>query len=290
MSAVIDHDHRPLERWSDMEDAANAVVWDAHLGGYPVCLIGMESHPLARRGFIPADGPDHWTPGTLFPQSSKKIARAVNSASDNRPLVVLANLSGFDGSPESMRRVQLEFGAEIGRSVVNFRGPMVFCVISRYHGGAFVVFSATLNEHLEVAAVEGSFASVIGGAPAAAVVFTREVEKRTRADPRVVELASAVEAASGSEKAPLRARMAAMLEQARREKLGEVAAEFDSIHTVQRAQRMGSVHRIIAASALRPYLIDAVERGIQRELGAIEVAVAGHTAIQQGNPAPAATS
>ena len=227
MSAVIDHDHRPLERWTDMEDAANAVVWDAHLGGYPVCLIGMESHPLVRRGLIPADGPDHWTPGTLFPQSSKKIARAVNSASDNRPLVVLANLSGFDGSPELMRRVQLEFGAEIGRSVVNFRGPMVFCVISRYHGGAFVVFSATLNEHLEVAAVEGSFASVIGGAPAAAVVFTREVEKRTRADPRVAELATAVEAASGSEKAPLRARMAAMLEQVRHEKLGEVASEFE---------------------------------------------------------------
>ena len=288
MSAVIDHDHRPLERWTDMEDAANAVVWDAHLGGYPVCLIGMESHPLVRRGLIPADGPDHWTPGTLFPQSSKKIARAVNSASDNRPLVVLANLSGFDGSPESMRRVQLEFGAEIGRSVVNFRGPMVFCVISRYHGGAFVVFSATLNEHLEVAAVEGSFASVIGGAPAAAVVFTREVEKRTRADPRVAELATAVEAASGSEKAPLRARMAAMLEQVRHEKLGEVASEFDSIHTVQRAQRMGSVHRIIAASALRPYLIDAVERGIQRELGAIEVAVAGHTAQQREEPAPIA--
>ena len=44
--------------------------------------------------------------------------------------------------PESMRRLQLEYGAEIGRAVVNFRGPMVFCVISRYHGGAFVVFSA----------------------------------------------------------------------------------------------------------------------------------------------------
>ena len=287
MGAVIDQDHRPLERWTDMEDAANAVVWDAHLGGYPVCLIGMESHPLIRHGFIPADGPDHWTPGTLFPQSSKKIARAVNSATGNRPLVVLANLSGFDGSPESMRRVQLEFGAEIGRAVVNFRGPMVFCVVSRYHGGAFVVFSATLNEHLEVAAVEGSFASVIGGAPAAAVVFTREVEKRTRADPRVVELAAAIEAASGSEKAPLRARMAAMLEQARREKLGEVAAEFDSIHTVQRARRMGSVHRIITASTLRPYLIDAVERGVLRELAALEVDVAGRIAMQRADPAPA---
>ena len=39
-----------------------------------------------------------------------------------------------------MRRRQLEWGAEIGRAVVNFKGPIVFVVISRYHGGAFVVF------------------------------------------------------------------------------------------------------------------------------------------------------
>ena len=76
-----------------------------------------------------------WTSGTLFPQSSRKTARAINAASGNRPLVVLANLSGFDGSPESMRRWQLEYGAEIGRAVTNFDGPIVFVVISRYHGG-----------------------------------------------------------------------------------------------------------------------------------------------------------
>jgi hypothetical protein len=33
-------------------------------------------------------------------------------------VVVLANLSGFDGSPESMRELQLEYGAEIGRATV----------------------------------------------------------------------------------------------------------------------------------------------------------------------------
>ena len=87
----------------------------------------------------------------------------MNAATGNRPMVVLANLSGFDGSPESMRHWQLEYGAEIGRAVTNFRGPIVFVVISRYHGGAFVVFSKALNASMEVAAVEGSFASVIGG-------------------------------------------------------------------------------------------------------------------------------
>jgi acetyl-CoA carboxylase carboxyltransferase component len=180
--------------------------------------------------------------------------------------VVLANLSGFDGSPESMRRLQLEFGAEIGRAVVNFHGPIVFCVVSRYHGGAFVVFSAALNESMEVAALEGSYASVIGGAPAAAVVFAREVDSRTRSDARVVELAGRVDAAEGAVKAELRRRMAALLEQVRSEKLGDVAGEFDGVHTVQRAQRVGSVHRIIPAASLRPYLVDAVERGIAKEL------------------------
>ena len=121
---------------------------------------------------------------------------------------MLANLSGFDGSPESLRRLQLEYGAEIGRALVNFDGPFVLCVISRYHGGAFVVFSATLNDDMEVLAVEGSFASVIGGAPAAAVVFTREVDERTRADERVQALERALAAApeERGRSAPRRAR------------------------------------------------------------------------------------
>ncbi len=105
--------------------------------------------------------------------------------------MVLANLSGFDGSPESMRRRQLEYGAEIGRAITNFDGPIVFVVVSRYHGGAFVVFSKALNDAMEIAAVEGSFASVIGGAPAAATVFAREVKQRTENDPRVVQAATA---------------------------------------------------------------------------------------------------
>ena len=155
----------------------------------------MESRPLPRHGLTPADGPGQWSAGTLFPLSSKKVARAINASSGCRPVVMLANLSGFDGSPESLRRLQLEYGAEIGRAIVNFDGPFVLCVVSRYHGGAFVVFSATLNDDMQVLAVEGSFASVIGGAPAAAVVFTRDVAERTRTDERVRQAEAAVAAA-----------------------------------------------------------------------------------------------
>ena len=266
MLAVCDQDHDPLERWTGMLDAEIAVVWDAHLGGYPVCLLGFESRPLARLGFVPTDGPDHWTSGTLFPMASKKTARAINAASNNRPLVVIANLSGFDGSPESMRRRQLEFGAEIGRAVVNFRGPIVFCVVSRYHGGAFVVFSKTLHDNMEVAALEGTYASVIGGAPAAAVVFAREVDQRTRKDPRVSALEQEIAQADDSTKRRLRAKLGGIYRTVRSQKLGEVAEEFDHIHSVHRALKVGSLDRIIPRSELRPYLIDALERGMAREL------------------------
>src|SRR4029077_14892309 len=106
-----------------------------------------------------------------------------------------ANLSGFDGSPESMRLLQLEYGAEIGRAVVNFRGPIVRSAVSRYHAGASVVFSHTLHDNMEVAALEGAHASVIGGAPAAAVAFAREGDERTERDPRGVAVLAAGRAA-----------------------------------------------------------------------------------------------
>jgi acetyl/propionyl-CoA carboxylase alpha subunit/acetyl-CoA carboxylase carboxyltransferase component len=264
MRAVADADSNPLERWKDLADGDTSIVWDATIGGIPVCLLGLESHKVARKGFVPADGPPAWTAGTLFPQSSRKTARAINATSGNRPLVVLANLSGFDGSPESMRRRQLEYGAEIGRAVTNFKGPIVFVVVSRYHGGAFVVFSKTLNESMEIAAVEGSVASVIGGTPAAATVFAREVKQRTDADPAVRAARKALAAATGAEAARQRSALSALVEQVRSQKLGEVAGEFDAIHTVERALRVGSVDRIIGAHELRPYVVDALERGMAR--------------------------
>ena len=241
-------------------------MWDARLGGRPVALLGIESRPLPRFGPVPADGPEQWSAGTLFPQSSRKIARAINAASGRRPLVVLANLAGFDGSPESMRRLQLEYGAEIGRAIVNFDGPIAFCVISRFHGGAFVVFSRRLNDQLETSALEGAHASVIGGAPAAAVVFAREVDSRTREDARIAGLDERIAAAEGAERERLRAERDAEWTAVRAEKLGELATEFDGIHSVQRAVEVGSVDRIVSAAGLRPYLIDAVERGVARTL------------------------
>jgi acetyl-CoA carboxylase carboxyltransferase component len=259
MRAVSDQDHPVLERWAGMADAETAVVQDVRMGGIAVCLLGIESRAVPRRGFPPTDGPDSYTAGTLFPRSSKKVARAINAASGNRPLVVLANLSGFDGSPESMRTLQLEYGAEIGRAIVNFRGPIVFCVISRYHGGAFVVFSKALNPNLTVLALDGSFASVLGGAPAAAVVFAGDVDARTAADPRVRDLDARAAAAAGVERAALTAELDELRASVRAEKLGEVATQFDRVHDIRRAVRVGSVDAVIPAAELRPRIIAAIE-------------------------------
>ncbi len=270
MSAVIDSDHRPLERWAAMRDAEVAVVWDAHLGGWPVSLIGIESRPLPRRGAIPADGPEQWTAGTLFPRAAKKIARALNAAAGRRPVVVLANLAGFDGSPESLRELELEFGAEIARAVVNFDGPIVFCVLSRYHGGAFVVFSQKLNPNLETIALEGARASVIGGAPAAAVVFAGEVERAATDDERIQALDQLIAGAEGAERQRLRARRGALWDEVLAEKRRAFADRFDRVHSIERAVRMGSVKSIIELASLRSSLVDAVERGIVRAQGSYD--------------------
>jgi acetyl-CoA carboxylase carboxyltransferase component len=163
-----------------------------------------------------------------------------------------------------MRRLQLEYGAEIGRAVVNFQGPIVFCVVSRYHGGAFVVFSKVLNDNMEAVALEGTYASVIGGAPAAAVVFAREVDARTKKDPRVLAVEEEQGAASDVDRRKLRARLEGVAKAVRSEKLGEVAEEFDRVHSVERALRVGSLDRILPPAELRPYLIDALERGMAR--------------------------
>ena len=105
---------------------------------------------------------------------------------------------------------------------------------------------------------------MIGGSAAAGVVFTRDVNAATRSDPRIVALEERIEAAEGTEARRLRAEQATLLETVRSEKMGELAAKFDSIHSIQRAVEVGSVSSIVAAGDLRPYLIDAIERGMRK--------------------------
>lgn len=257
MKGVQDQDCHHLERWANFRDAENAIVWQSQLGGHATCLIGIESRQTPRLGDIPNDGPESWTAGTLYPQSSRKVARAINSASGKLPVVVLANLSGFDGSPESLRKWQLEYGAEIGRAVVNFRGPLVFVVVSRYHGGAYVVFSKKLNPTMTVAALENTYASVIGGAPAAAVVFPRLVLSQTLADERVKVAEEELKSDRLS-----RTEYRKLFEKIRLEHQAAVATKFEGIHTVERAREVGSIDAIIKPQDLRRFVVEAIEKAL----------------------------
>ena len=57
-----------------------------------------------------------------------------------------------------------------------------------------------------------------------------------------------------------------------------MAAEFDRVHSVHRALRVGALNRILPPASLRPYLIDAVERGMRKT----EESVLRE--VQAGNP------
>lgn len=261
MASVIDQDGGHLERWRQMVGAETAIVWDAHLGGMPVTMIGIESHNIPRDGYRPFDGPESWTGGTLFPLSSKKVARAINAASGRRPLVMLANLSGFDGSPESLRKLQLEYGAEIATAVVNFEGPFLFQVVSRYHGGAYVVFSQELNDNMRAFSLSGSYASVIGGGPAAKVVFARDVRVRTLADERVMRRERELRL-RGTQEA--REALDSVIAEVTLEKQAEIANEFDEVHSVERAREVGSLERIIEPDEMREVLITELRKMLGR--------------------------
>ena len=236
MQAIIDQDLPYLERWGATQGAETAVVWHCRLGGYATTLIGIDNQSYERLGHI-EQGPNTWAGGTLYPQASKKIAKAIYASQDKNPVVILANLSGFDGSPESLRNLQLEYGAAIGEAVVDFKGSLIFVVLSRYHGGAYVVFSKSLNPNLTSLALEGSFASVIGGTPAAGVIFQREVQQLAK------QLGSSESAYDTA--------------------LKTIAKKFDQIHDVQRAKQVGSIDQVIAVDDLRPQLIDQLTKQYQ---------------------------
>ncbi len=127
-----------------------------------------------------------------------------------------------------------------------------------------MVFSQKLNPNLETVALEGARASVIGGAPAAAVVFASEVERAADADHRMQSIDLSIAHAEGAERQRLRARRAALWEEVLAEKRREFAERFDRVHSIERAVRMGSVTSVVRPSSLRSFLIGAVERGIRR--------------------------
>ena len=102
------------------------------------------------------------------------------------------------------------------------------------------------------------------GGPAAAVVFAREVRARVAADERVRK----IQRESGeSGKTQSRAALDKVRHEVTLEKQAELAEEFDRIHSVQRAQAVGSLGNIIPPDTLRPFLIGQLRQsaGLEEE-------------------------
>ena len=229
-------DLQPLCPWSAWVEARQAVVMWGRIAGRRVTLIGVENQATDAEWESSRAQGQTFAAGTLYPASSRKIARAIHAASGREPVIVFANMAGFDGSAWSLAAGQLEFGAEVATAVATCESPILVVVLTRYHGGAFVVFSRQLNPTLHSIAIKGSQASVIGGGAAATVVFSADIQKRTQA-------------AGGSSEA-----RAAVLQ--------ELAQEFDAHHSMERALQAGSVDRIISLDELPAALADFVSRSI----------------------------
>jgi hypothetical protein len=75
----------------------------------------------------------------------------------------------------------------------------------------------------------------------------------------VRDLEARTAAASGADRAALTAELDELRSSVRAEKLGEVAAEFDRVHNIQRAVDVGSVDAVIRAAELRPRIIEAIK-------------------------------
>ena len=71
--------------------------------------------------------------------------------------------------------------------------------------------------------------------------------------------------ADAAEKGRLRAQWNDLHDIVYSEKLGEMASEFDRVHSVYRALSVGALNHIIPPANLRQYLVHAVERGMRSE-------------------------
>ena len=222
-------------------------MWDAHLGGWPVALVGIESRPLPRFGPVPADGPEQLERRARCSRSPPRRSRAPST-----PRPAAARSSCSPTSPASTARPSRCAGCSSStapRSAARSSTSTARSSSASSRASTAAPSSSSrgaLNDGLETLALEGAHASVIGGAPAAAVVFAREVDVRTRRDPRIAELDERIAAADGGERQRLRGEREARWTEVRSEKLGELAAEFDAIHCVERAVEVGSVDRIVA--------------------------------------------
>ena len=252
-----------------MHEAEVAVAWDAHLGGWPVALLGIESRPGAapwagaRRRPRPVDL-GHAVPAGLQ-EDRPRDQRRVGSAGR---WWCWPTSPGSTGRRSRCGACNSSTAPRSAAAIVNFDGPIAFCVISRFHGGAFVVFSRDAQREPRVERDRGLLrlgdrrrarrrgrVHARGQSPDGRRPPDRGARRANRAAQR---------APSASICAPSATRLWAEVRsrEARRVR-GRVRR--DPQHRARGRGRLGRADRRPPRSC-GPYLIDAVERGMQRTL------------------------
>ena len=253
MRAVIDADHRAARalgrRCATPRSPSSGTPTSA--AGRSRCS-GIESRPLPRHGVVPADGPEQWTSGTLFPlrveedrprDQRRQRAPAAGRARQPRRASTARPSRCAGCSSSTAPRSAARSSTSTARSS--------FCVISRYHGGAFVVFSQRLNDEPRDDRARGR--ARLGDRRRAGRRGRVRARRRRRARAPTQRIARARRAHRGAPRAPsaqrLRAERADALD---RGAVGEAAAswrrEFDAVHSVERAVEVGSVEPIVIAA------------------------------------------
>jgi hypothetical protein len=127
------------------------------------------------------------------------------------------------------------------------------------------VFSRRLSSRLDAVALEGSYASVIGGGAAAAVVFTRLVRERAQADPRVLAARKALAHANLADRRKAEEDYERVLADVAAQVQTDVAREFDAVHNVARALDVGSLDALMTAKEMRQSLCARLERALEED-------------------------
>ena len=264
MRAVSDQDHEPLERWAGMADAETAVVQDAHLGGIPVVphrhrvQVGAAPRLPAHRRPRHLHG-RHALPA-VEQEGGARHQRRERQPPGRRPgqPVGLRRLTRVDAQPPArVRRRDRPGHRQLRRpDRLHRRLPLPRRRVRRLLQDAQPAHDGARRRGV-----------VRVGARRRARRGRRLLARRRR--PHGVRPAR--HRARGSARLGHRASSARVwppsspscAASVRAEKLGQVASEFDTVHSIHRAVSVGSVDAVIDAHDMRPRIIAAIEAGLQ---------------------------
>ena len=263
MRAVADQDHAMLERWAGMADAETAVVQDAHLGGYPVCLLGHRVAAGAAARLPAHRRPGHLHRGHAVPAvveeggpGDQRGQRQPAAGGAGEP-VGLRRLTGVDAQPAAgVRRRDRPRDRELPRPDRLLRDLAL--PRRRVRG----VLQGAQPEH-DRARARGLVRLGARRRPGRRGGVRRRGRQARRREPRRTRRSRrGSPRRKGSERSRLLIELAELRAAVRAEKISEVAAEFDGVHNIHRAVEVGSVDAVIAAARLRPEIIAVIERSL----------------------------